>query len=149
MQHILQYEWWGFLLPSDWQRFYTHLILQVRMAKNQWWGRSLSLDLHGCDTHLLKDPQAIVQFVHKLCTLIKMKRHGATQLQRFGHGNLRGWSMMQFIETSSIVAHFDEKGNRAFIDIFSCRTFNPRVAATFCQNYFKAKNASIYVEERQ
>lgn len=119
------------------------------MTKAQWWGRSLSLDLHECENHLLKDQRAIITFVHQLCKLIKMKRHGPTQLQRFGHGNLRGWSMIQFIETSSITAHFDEKGNRAFIDIFSCKTFNPRVAARFCQKYFKAKNMSIYVEERQ
>lgn len=119
------------------------------VMKNFWWGRSLSVDLHECDYKLVKDPQAIIKFVHKLCKLIKMKRHGLTQVQRFGHGNLRGWSVSQFIETSSITAHFDEKGNRAFIDIFSCKTFNPKIAAKFCQKFFKAKNKFIYVRERQ
>lgn len=118
------------------------------VSKNWWWGRSLSLDLHECDNKLVKDPHVIIAFVHKLCKLIKMKRHGPTQLQRFGHGKLRGWSMIQFIETSSITAHFDEKGNRAFIDIFSCKLFNPKISAKFCQKYFKAKNMSVYVEER-
>lgn len=121
----------------------------ANLKESFWWGRSLSVDLHGCDHKLVKDPKAIIAFVHALCKHIKMKRHGPTQIQRFGHGDLRGWSMMQFIETSSIVAHFDEKANRAFIDIFSCKTFNPKITARFCSLYFKAKNMSVYVEERQ
>ncbi|MBU0460010.1 MAG: S-adenosylmethionine decarboxylase [Nanoarchaeota archaeon] len=119
------------------------------MKKDPWWGRSASLDLHDCDPKLIKSPPAMRKFIRELCTLIKMKRHGPTQIQRFGHGNLRGYSLMQFIETSTIVAHFDEIDNRAFIDIFSCKTFNPQTAAKFCQTFFKAKSMTTYVEERQ
>ena len=118
------------------------------LAKNWWWGRSCSVDLHDCDSKLVKDPKAIKTFVKQLCIVLKMKRHGSTEVKRFGSGQLRGWSMMQFIETSSITAHFDEFGNRAFIDIFSCKRYNPRVVANFCKKYFKSKNASVYVEER-
>ena len=117
--------------------------------KKEWWGRSVSLDLHGCDQKLVKSPPEIRRFVRELCRLIKMKRVGPANLKRFGYGNLRGYSLMQFIETSSIVGHFDEFGNRAFIDVFSCKTFNPRTAAKFCKDYFKAKSMTFYVEERR
>jgi hypothetical protein len=36
---------------------------------------------------------------------------------------------MQFIETSSITIHADEVCGRCFVDIFSCRRFEPELAA--------------------
>ncbi len=118
-------------------------------SKKQWWGRSASLDLHGCDEKLLKDPQVIERFVKQLTKLLKMHRVGPTEIKRFGHKKLRGYSMMQFIETSTITAHFDEVGKRAFIDVFSCRKYNPTPVAAFSQKFFKAKDVQIYVEERR
>ena len=118
------------------------------MAKKDWWGCSASIDLHGCDKSLLKSPLAIKKFVKELCVVINMKRIGPTLVKRFGHKNLRGNSMMQFIETSSIVAHFDEVWGRAFIDIFSCKTFNPKVAGKFCKEFFKAKRLVVHNIER-
>jgi S-adenosylmethionine/arginine decarboxylase-like enzyme len=47
--------------------------------------------------------------------------------------------MIQFIETSSITVHLDEVWNRAFIDIFSCKTFDKILAKNFCKAYFKAE----------
>lgn len=120
------------------------------MAKKElWWGRSCSVDLHECDSALLKDPKAIGRFVGELCKLIKMKRVGPPMIKRFGHGNLRGYSMIQFIETSTITAHFDEKGNRVFLDIFSCKKYDPKPAAKFAQKFFKAETVTLYVEERR
>ena len=118
------------------------------VLKNVWWGRSCSIDLHDCKIELIKDSKAIKRFVKELCFLLKMKRHGLTRIDRFGYGELRGLSMMQFIETSSITAHFDEKGGRAFIDVFSCKRYNPKTIAKFSKKFFEAKTVSIYVEER-
>ncbi len=117
-------------------------------AKNWWWGRSASVDLHGCDHALLKNPKAIGRFVKELCKLLNMKRVGPVEIKRFGHGQLRGYSMIQFIETSTITAHFDEAGCRAFIDVFSCKKYNPKPVAKFCKKFFKAKEVKVYVEER-
>ncbi len=114
-----------------------------------WWGRSASLDLHGCDKTLVSDPDHIKRFVRALTKELKMKRVGPTEIKRFGHGKLRGYSMMQFIETSTIIAHFDEKGSRAFLDIFSCKTYNAKKVAEFCKRFFKAKDFVLYVEERK
>lgn len=119
------------------------------MANEEWWwGRSASIDLHGCTHALVRDPKAIKKFVVELARVLKMKRVGPPEIKRFGHGKLRGYSMMQFIETSTIVAHFDEQGNRAFIDVFSCKQYNPQKVAAFCKKYFHATRISIYLEER-
>lgn len=116
--------------------------------KRKWWGRSLILDMYGCDPEMIKDTVAMKKFVRELCKFLKMKRHGPTLVERFGSGKLRGYSMFQFIETSTIVAHFDELENRAFIDIFSCKKYNPKAAKKFCMEFFKAKGCSTVVDER-
>lgn len=107
------------------------------------------MDLHNCDPALVKNPAAIRRFVKALARELKMHLVGPAVIKRFGHGKLRGYSMMQFIETSTITAHFDEQGNRAFIDIFSCKTYSGKKVAKFCKKYFKAKNYALYVEERR
>lgn len=117
-------------------------------SKDWWWGRATSLDLHECNKELLQDPKAIKQFIRKLAKAIKMKRHGPARVEKFGSGKLKGWSGMQFIETSSIVIHCDDKGGRAFIDIFSCKKYNPKIVAKFSKKFFGAKNFSLYIEER-
>jgi S-adenosylmethionine/arginine decarboxylase-like enzyme len=119
------------------------------MAQNWWWGRSASIDLHGCNQELITSPKAIERFVKELAAHLGMKRVGPTEIKRFGHGQLRGYSVMQFIETSTITAHFDEKGQRAFIDVFSCRQYSPKPIARFCRRYFQANNSRLYVEERK
>lgn len=119
------------------------------VKKAWWWGRSASIDLHKCDPSLVSDPKAIKKFVKELAEKLKMRRVGSTIVKRFGHGRLRGYSMMQFIETSTITAHFDEFGERAFIDVFSCKKYNAKTVGNFCKKFFKAKNYVINVEERK
>ena len=113
------------------------------------WGRSASIDLHGVDHNLVRDPKAIRSFVVKLCRLIKMHRMGEPEIKRFGHKELRGYSMVQFIETSSITAHFDEVGNRAFSDVFSCKNFDPKIVVKFYREFFTAKEYTVYGEKRK
>jgi S-adenosylmethionine/arginine decarboxylase-like enzyme len=64
-----------------------------------------------------------------------MRRYGEPVIERFGEGNLYGYSIMQLIHTSSITMHFSEMDNRAFIDIFSCKGYEPDDAATYCADY--------------
>ena len=46
---------------------------------------------------------------------------------------------MQLIETSSIVGHFSEGTNKVYLNVFSCKEFDPADAAAFCRKFFKAK----------
>ena len=71
-----------------------------------------------------------------LIDAIGMRAHGPLALERFGDGELEGWSAMQFIETSSITIHADEVSGRCFVDVFSCRPFDPDVAAAVAVAHF-------------
>ena len=112
----------------------------------KFWGKLASIDLVGCNEYV-KNPKKIKEFCNKLCKIIKMKKYGPTYLKRFGVGKLKGYSFMQFIETSSITAHFEEQQNphKAFIDIFSCKDFDEKEAADFCKKFFGAKTAKVKI----
>ena len=107
--------------------------------QNKAWGQLLSIDLAECDRNRLTDGNGLSEFCRMLCKEIDMVPVGETIIKRFGRGELEGFSAMQFIETSSITIHLDEFGGRAFIDIFSCKSFDNDKAKNFCKRFFAAK----------
>ena len=112
------------------------------------WGLSASIDLHDCDHLRLNSKKLLREFVMDVIKVIDMEAHGPCHIDRFGAGNLEGYSAIQFIETSSITVHLDEKWDRAFIDIFSCKDFDTDRALQFCKNYFGAGKSKMTVLER-
>jgi hypothetical protein len=100
------------------------------------WGMLAAIDLHGSDRTRLADPDNIRRFVPALIAAIGMRAHGPLMIDRFGDGELEGWSALQFIETSSITIHADEVFARCFVDVFSCQPFDPDVAAAIAVEHF-------------
>ncbi|MEO6078046.1 MAG: S-adenosylmethionine decarboxylase, partial [Candidatus Andersenbacteria bacterium] len=112
------------------------------------WGKSASIDLHACAHNRLTSKTLLKNFVKEVIDIINMQAHGPCHIDRFGEGNLEGYSAIQFIETSSITVHLDERWDRAFIDIFSCKDFDADKALSFCKEYFGAKQSKIVVLDR-
>jgi S-adenosylmethionine/arginine decarboxylase-like enzyme len=100
------------------------------------WGMMAVIDLHDAHRERLANPETIRMFVSEVVPAIGMVAHGPTLLERFGEGELEGWSAMQFIETSSLTIHADEFGGRCYIDVFSCKSFDPELAAAIAVRYF-------------
>ncbi len=105
------------------------------------WGKLVIIDLYDCNKEFIKDKSKIKEFSVKLCKIINIKKFGPTKIKRFGQGNLEGYSAIQFLEYSSITIHFDEIENRAFIDIFSCKNFDSKIAEKFSKEFFEAKRS--------
>ncbi len=112
------------------------------------WGISAAIDLHGCNHDRLTDPKLLEDFVKQVIELIGMKAHGPCHIDRFGEGSIEGYSAIQFIETSSITVHLDEREDRAFIDIFSCKAFESQQAVDFAKEYFGATTTKVTVLDR-
>src|SRR3989338_2617222 len=99
------------------------------------WGLAAGIDMHGCNPETIRDAEKIKQFVVELCDRIGMKRFGECTVVNFGEDErVAGFSMSQFIETSMISAHFANQTNTAYLDVFSCKYYNPYVAADFARN---------------
>ena len=104
-------------------------------------GTELILDLYDCDADAIRSPEKLAVFVRRLCRRIKMKRYGEPIIEHFGHKSplTSGYSLVQLIETSCISGHFSEGLNNAYLNIFSCKPFDPDDAAAFCKEFFKAR----------
>ena len=107
------------------------------------WGWHLVLNLYDCSPELITSAAFIKQFVIDLCDLIEMRRFGEPTLVNFGDDpKVAGYSLVQLIETSNICGHFANESGAAYLDIFSCKKFDPEVAAEFCAAAFEAKKAT-------
>jgi S-adenosylmethionine/arginine decarboxylase-like enzyme len=113
---------------------------------NNCWGLLSSLDAKNCDPELIRSADAIKEYVIKLCDLIGMKRFQDTLVVNFGEDEkVAGYSMVQLIETSLISGHYANLTNAAYIDVFSCKIYDPYVAAEFTREFFKASDAAVHL----
>ncbi|KKW19764.1 MAG: S-adenosylmethionine decarboxylase related protein [Parcubacteria group bacterium GW2011_GWA2_51_10] len=108
------------------------------------WGLAAGIDLHGCNPDTIRSAEKIKQFTYELCERIEMKRFGECQVVDFGEDEkVAGFSMVQLIETSCISAHFANQTNTTYLDIFSCKYYNPFEAAEFAKKFFEAKDYTL------
>lgn len=107
------------------------------------WGWHLVLNLYDCSPEAIRSRETIARFVVDLCDLIDMRRFGEPMIVNFGDDpRVAGYSLVQLIETSNISGHFANESNAVYLDIFSCKQFDPQQAADFCMRTFQARKAS-------
>jgi len=113
------------------------------------WGIASAIDIYDCDPSKIRDDDVIRRFVAELCDLIEMKRFGETQVVNFGEEErVAGYSMVQLIETSLISAHFANLTNTVYLDVFSCKPYDPDVVRRFSQEYFGGDSSVMNVTLR-
>jgi len=56
--------------------------------------------------------------------------------------------MVQLIETSLISAHFANKTNTVYLDVFSCKAYDPDVVKVFATRYFEGSHCLTNVNLR-
>ncbi len=109
------------------------------------WGLHSGIDIHGCNPATIRSADKIKEFVVKLCERIGMKRFGECVIVNFGEDErVAGYSMTQLIETSLISAHFANQTNTVYLDVFSCKYYDPNVVAEFAKEFFEAKDYDLH-----
>ncbi len=112
--------------------------------ENDAWGLLTSIDLHLCNPETIRDAAEVTRHVHELCERIGMKRFGETVVVNFGEDErVAGFSMTQLIETSLISGHYANQSNTVYLDIFSCKYYNPFEAGEFSKEFFGAKDYNL------
>ncbi|MCP9474098.1 MAG: S-adenosylmethionine decarboxylase [Nitrospira sp.] len=116
--------------------------IQDMVGEGKAWGLCTAVDLQDCRPDLIRDAEHIKRYVVELCDLIGMKRYGDCQVVDFGEGRVAGYSMVQLISTSLISGHFANDTNNAYLDIFSCKGYDPAVVESFSKQFFGARRSS-------
>ena len=119
------------------------------MSENEYWGYHLILNVAGCDGDSIRSKDNIDKFTRDLVKKIDMVAYGDPQIVHFGTGNKAGYTLVQLIETSNICAHFVEETNDFYLDVFSCKEFEPKDVISVCKKYFKFTSYTMNFLKRQ
>ncbi len=115
------------------------------------WGLSTGIDIFDCAPSIVRNRELIEVFARDLCHLVGVRRSGDPLIIRFGDDPVVcGHSMVQLIETSLVLAHFVERSNTVYLDVFSCKWYDVDVAVSLrgpasragvstCKNVYGAK----------
>ncbi len=125
------------------------LAKKEHVPQEQIWGLASSIDVYDCDPATIRNADEIKRFVIELCDLIEMKRFQDTQVVHFGEDEkVAGFSMVQLIETSLISGHFANLTNTAYLDVFSCKSYDPDTVASFAKEFFSGSHVNTQVNLR-
>ena len=107
-------------------------------------GWELIMDLYNCDSDSISQEESIKKYAREICRVIDMKAYGEPQTPYFGENaeHTKGYSLLQFIETSSITGHFPEGTGAAYINIFSCKKYDYELAEKFTKKFFGAERVN-------
>lgn len=123
--------------------------IMERAIEEKVWGIASAIDIYNCNPVKIRDAEVIRRFVVELCDLIEMKRFGETQVVHFGEDErVAGYSMVQLIETSLISAHFANQTNAVYLDVFSCKPYDPEKVELFAREYFEGSHCNLSVTLR-
>ena len=119
------------------------------------YGFELILDLHECDVSKFSRV-SLRKYFAKICKAIDMERcelHfwddvGVPLEERQTSPHTKGTSAVQFILTSTIVIHTLDMLKAAYINIFSCKPFDRKVAEELTRQWFGAKECRSHFIER-
>ncbi len=120
--------------------------IKKEFSDNRAWRLLTSIYLHDCSPKKVRSEADIKQYVKELCDLIGAKRFGETVVVNFGEDErIAGFSMTQLIETSLISGHFVNRNNYIYMDVFSCKAYDPDVVIAFTKKFFEAKEARSHI----
>lgn len=119
------------------------------------YGYELILDLHGCDVSMF-NRSSLDQYFEKLCKAIDMQKCerywwddvGLPEEKKQTSPHTKGTSAVQFILTSTIVVHTLDLLKAVYINIFSCKPFDEKVAEELTKKIFGAEACRCHFIER-
>jgi len=117
----------------------------------EYWGYHLILDCRACDVEKIKSKENVAAFAKEMVKRIKMKAFGEPIVEHFATHDpaAAGFSLVQLIETSAITGHFVDKDGSAYLDIFSCMTFDLDEAKKVVDEFFSPDSMKVTYLTRQ
>lgn len=120
------------------------------------YGFELILDLHNCDPTIFTRKH-IRNYFKKLCSLIDMERAdlhwwddlNTPEEEKETEPHLKGTTAIQFIKTSNITIHTLDLLKSVYLNIFSCKDFDPEIVKQFTEEWFKGEIVNNHIIERK
>ena len=116
-----------------------------------YWGYHLILDCSACDVPSIQSRENVYNWITGLVRAIDMEPIGEPRIEYTAaeFPDKAGFTAIQVIVTSSIVAHFVDSTGDVYIDVFSCKEFDNNVVVDTIKNAFSPKKIRINYLTRQ
>ena len=119
------------------------------------YGKELILDLHKCNPEQFTR-ESLEEFFEALCKSIDMVRADlhfwddldTPEEEKQTELHTVGTSAVQFILTSNVTIHTLDLLKRVYINIFSCKDFDPEIAQSITEDWFEGVTVSSHFIER-
>ena len=119
------------------------------------YGYELIMDLHGCDASKF-NRTSLDNYFEEVCKAIDMKRcelHfwddvGLPEEEKQTSPHTKGTSAVQFILTSTIIVHTLDILGAVYVNIFTCKPFERKVAEELTKEWFGANGCRTHFIER-
>lgn len=108
----------------------------MEIENKNYWGYHYMVNAAGVDVECLKSYERVYGFAKNLVKAIDMVAYGEPQIVDFGTGDKAGFTLVQLIETSNISAHFVNELGQIYLDVFSCKDFDPKVVDQVLYDWF-------------
>ncbi len=119
--------------------------------KNQYWGYELILDCDECHVPSIQNRDNVYNWIKHLVCAIDMEPIGEPHIE-YTAGDFTdkaGFTAIQIIVTSSIVAHFIDSTGELYLNVFSCKEFDSDVVIKSVEDAFMAKKIRVNFLTRQ
>jgi S-adenosylmethionine/arginine decarboxylase-like enzyme len=118
---------------------------------NEFWGYHLILDCHACDVPSIQSQGNVYNWIKNLVKDIDMEPIGEPRIEYTAaeFPDKAGFTAIQVIVTSSIVAHFVDSTGDVYIDVFSCKEFNNDTVIKSIKDAFAPKRIRTNYLTRQ
>jgi S-adenosylmethionine/arginine decarboxylase-like enzyme len=109
-------------------------------SKRKSWGVHLLVDADGCNKEIDSEKDIKEFFHNMIINKLKMKELSDVLFEKVDDPeDGRGISAIQMLTTSHISLHGDDKGNKIFLDIFSCKFFEKEPVLKYIHEFFRPK----------
>jgi len=110
------------------------------------YGKELILDLHNCDVSKF-NRKYLKKYFKEICLLIEMEPcklcwwddQGVPIESQQTLAHAKGTTAIQFILTSNITIHTLDILKNVYVNIFSCKEFDEKVAEKFTKEWFSGE----------
>jgi S-adenosylmethionine decarboxylase len=104
------------------------------------WGFHAILDCSNVELVKIQSADNIRAWIADLLDKIEMTPIGSPIIEKTGVGmpDKEGYTAIQIIVTSSIVAHFIDRDRHIYIDVFSCKEFDASKVMDSIKTFFGA-----------
>ena len=116
-----------------------------------YWGYHLILDCHACHVPNIQSKENVYNWITGLVRAIDMEPIGEPRIEYTAaeFPDKAGFTAIQVIVTSSIVAHFVDSTGDVYIDVFSCKPFDNDTVIATIKNAFLPKRIRTNYLTRQ